>query len=143
VLSSAQLILLLWGATMVHDWWFRGDAPPAAPHPWARCALATLLILGILGTGYQVFMLRMFPVLVDRQDNHGDFRGPSWVAPNRQFGKRAYALRSAYEALDAQLPSSAVLQSNPVTKDSFCTCCIQAVTPPPVMAGAESTLRRR
>jgi hypothetical protein len=113
----AQLILLLWGATMVHDWWFRGDAPPAAPHPWARCALATLLILGILGTGYQVFMLRMFPVLVDRQDNHGDFRGPSWVAPNRQFGKRAYALRSAYEALDAQLPSSAVLQSNPVTKD--------------------------
>jgi len=107
----AQLVLLLWGATMVHDWWFHGPSvePQPAPRPWARRALATLLILGILGTAYQVFMLRMFPVLVDR----GAIRGQSWVAPGRQFGKRTYALRSAYEVLDAQLPSSAVLQSNP------------------------------
>jgi len=111
----AQLILLLWGATMVHDWWFHGSsvAPQPAPPPWVRGALATLLILGILGTAHQVFMLRMFPVLADR----GVIRGPSWVVPNRQFGKRAYALRSAYEGLDAQLPSSAVLQSNPATQD--------------------------
>jgi hypothetical protein len=107
----AQLILLLWGATVVHDWWFHRSsvAPQPALGPWARGALATLLILGVLGTAYQVFMLRMFPVLVDR----GAFRGLSWTDPDRQFGKRAYALRSAYEVLDAQLPSSAVLQSNP------------------------------
>ena len=100
---------------MVHDWWFHGSsvAPQPAPRPWARGALATLLILGILGTAYQVFMLRMFPVLLDR----GAITGESWVAPDRQFGKRAYALRSAYEVLDAQLPSSAVLQSNPATED--------------------------
>jgi len=60
-----------------------------------------------------VFMLRMFPVLLD----NGAIAGPSWVAPDRQFGKRAYALRSAYEVLDAQLSSSAVLQSNPSTQD--------------------------
>ena len=111
----AQLILLLWGATAVHDWWFYRSsvAPQPALGPWARGALATLLILGVLGTAYQVFMLRMFPVLVDR----GAFRGLSWTDPDRQFGKRAYALRSAYEVLDAQLPSSAVLQSNPHAKD--------------------------
>jgi len=111
----AQLILLLWGATVVHDWWFHRSsvAPQPALGPWARGALATLLILGVLGTAYQVFMLRMFPVLVDR----GAFRGLSWIDPDRQFGKRAYALRSAYEVLDAQLPSSAVLQSNPHAKD--------------------------
>ncbi len=111
----AQLILLLWGSTMVHDWWFHGSsvAPQPAPPPWVRGALATLLILGILGTAHQVFMLRMFPVLADR----GAIRGLSWVTPNRQFGKRAYALRSAYEALDAQLPPSAVLQNNPATQD--------------------------
>jgi len=111
----AQLILLLWGATVVHDWWFHRSsvAPQPALGPWARAALATLLILGVLGTAYQVFMLRMFPVLVDR----GAFRGLSWTDPDRQFGKRAYALRSAYEVLDAQLPSSAVLQSNPHAKD--------------------------
>ena len=111
----AQLILLLWGSTVVHDWWFHRSsvAPQPALGPWARGALATLLILGVLGTAYQVFMLRMFPVLVDR----GAFRGLSWIDPDRQFGKRAYALGSAYEVLDAQLPSSAVLQSNPHAKD--------------------------
>ncbi|HKN72682.1 MAG TPA: hypothetical protein VJX30_16735 [Terriglobales bacterium] len=115
----AQLILLLWGATMVHDWWFHGSglgsglAPQLGLRPWARGVIGTLLILGMLGTGYQVFMQRMFPILLDR----GTIRGISWVAPNRQFGKRAYALRSAYEVLDAQVPASAVLQSNPVTDD--------------------------
>ena len=119
----AQLILLLWGATLVHDWWFHGSStvPDILPHAppqiearlWARGALATLLVLGILGTAYQVFMLRMFPVVSDR----GVIAGPSWVDSDRKFGKRAYALRSAYEVLDAQLPSSAVLQGNPSTKD--------------------------
>jgi len=109
----AQLILLLWGATMVHDWWFHGTASQPSPRPWTRGVLATLLILGVLGTAYQVFMLRMFPVLFD----HGTITGESWLGPGRQFGKRAYALRSAYEVLDAQLPSSAVLQSNPSTQD--------------------------
>src|SRR5208337_520020 len=111
----AQLILLLWGAMLVDDWWFHRSsvAPQPAPHPWDRGALATLLILGILGTAYEVFMLRMFPVLYDR----GAIAGPSWVDPDRQFGKRTYALRSAYEVLDAQLPPSAVLQSNPSKED--------------------------
>ncbi|HLM79720.1 MAG TPA: hypothetical protein VK302_03715 [Terriglobales bacterium] len=113
----AQLILLFWGATIVHDWLFRGSivAPQAAPGRWVRGVLATLLILGMVSTAYQVFMLRMFPVLVDRETIAG--LSSSWVLANRQFGKRAYALRSAYEVLDAQLPSSAVLQSNPSTED--------------------------
>jgi hypothetical protein len=72
-----------------------------------------LVFLGVLGTGYQLFMLRMFPVFAD----FGAIAGQSWVVPNRQFGKRAYALRSAYEALGEQLPSSAVVQSNPYTQD--------------------------
>jgi len=51
----------------------------------------------------------MFPVLADRVG----IRGSTWVDMDRKFGKRTYALRSAYEALNDQLPSSAVLQSNP------------------------------
>jgi len=112
----AQLILLLWGATMVHDWWFRGDAPPAAPHPWAPLRARNPFDSRHTRTGYQVFMLRMFPVLVDRQDNHGDFedRAGGSEPAIRQAGLcPAFGVR----ALDAQLPSSAVLQSNPVTKD--------------------------
>ena len=109
----AQLILLLWAATMVHDWWFRGGAPEPAPRLWVRGSLATLLLLGVLGTAYQVFMLRLFPYLSDRRT----IVGISWVdTRDRQFGKRAYALRSAYEALDAQLPASAIVQSNPANE---------------------------
>jgi hypothetical protein len=111
----AQLILLLWGVTIVDDWWFHrsGAASETVLRPWARGALTTLLILGLLGTSYQVFMLRMFPILLDR----GAIAGPSWVDPDPQFGKRTFALRSAYDVLDAQLPSSAVVQSNPSKED--------------------------
>jgi hypothetical protein len=59
-------------------------------------------------------MLRMFPILIDR----AAIRGESWVDTDRQFGKRTFALRSAYAIL-SQLPSSAVLQSNPNNKDSL------------------------
>ena len=114
----AQLILLLWGATVVHDWFFHdsGAAGQLAPRWWTRGALATLLILGMVSTVHQLFMLRMFPVLLDR----GAITKPTWprwVVSHSQFGRRAYALRSAYEALDAQLPSSAVLQSSPPRED--------------------------
>lgn len=109
----AQLILLLWGTAMLNDWWFHRAVPASAPRPWTRAALATLLILGIIGTTYQVFMLRMFPVLYDR----GNLSGISWMEGDGQFGKRTYALRRAYQALDAQLPASAVLQNNPATAD--------------------------
>jgi hypothetical protein len=106
-----QLVLLLWGATIVHDSWFHpaNVTPQNVPRPWVRGVLATLLILGMVGTTYQVFMLRLNPVLVDR----GVIQGQSWVDKDHSFGKRTYALRSAYEALDARLPSSAVVQSNP------------------------------
>jgi len=106
-----QLILLLWAAVLLHDWWFHPSTlpPQLSPSPWVRRTLASLLLLGVLGTAYQVFMLRMFPVLADRVG----IRGSTWVDMDRKFGKRTYALRSAYEALNDQLPSSAVLQSNP------------------------------
>lgn len=114
----AQLILLLWGTTLVHDYWFQRSTvkshatPQSASHLWTRAAVGTLLILGLLGTTYQVWMLRMFPVLLDRGVIAG--AGINWVDPD-QFGKRAYAFRSAYQILDAEMPSSAVLQANPAT----------------------------
>ncbi len=109
----AQLILLLWSATLVDDWWFQGSRASSqiVPRLWVRGALAVLLALGILGTGYQVFVLRMFPIFLDRPGTSG----VGWIDMDHQFGKRAFALRSAYEVLNAQLPASAILQSNPAT----------------------------
>jgi len=107
----AQLILLLWAANMLHEWW-SADAVSRPSLP-LRVTLASLLILGVCGTAYQVFMLRMYPVLYDR----GTVSGESWIESDRQFGQRTYALRSAYEALNARLPATAVVQHNPVTED--------------------------
>jgi hypothetical protein len=114
----AQLVLLLWGATILHDWWFcdSGVTSQTALGWWTRGTLAALLILGTASTANQVFMLRVFPVLLDRGAIPRP-NWPGWVVANPQFGKRAYALRSAYQSLGKQLPSSAVLQSNPPTGD--------------------------
>ena len=106
----AQLILLLWGAAMLYEW--RRDRPQAKPSLWAYAAVTTVLILGIFGTTYELFMLRMFPLLHDR-----GVTGQSWQESDRQFGKRTYALRSLYEDLDTQLNSAAVVQNNPATED--------------------------
>jgi len=114
----AQLILLLWAAMAVHDWWFSGIELQTTPSQWTRRVLATVLVLGVGSTALQVFMLRMFPILLDRGEiARPDW--PAWVVANPQFGKRAYALRSAYQALDTHLPSSAVLQSKPRPGDAI------------------------
>jgi hypothetical protein len=111
----AQLILLLWAAEFLHHWWFpeTAGAPQFLSARWTRGVLAILLLLGVVGTAFQVFMLRMFPVLSDR----GVIAGPGWMPEDRNFGKRAFALRSAYEALDRDLPPSAVFQNNPETEN--------------------------
>lgn len=102
---------------IIDDRWFHPSGLPSQPalRPWVRRTLAALLLLGIVGTAYQVFMLRMYPVLADRVG----IRGLTWVDLDRHFGKRTYALRSAYEVLDAQLPALAVLQSNPSRRYSI------------------------
>jgi len=97
-------------------WWFRGDAPPAAPHPWARCALATLLILA-----YSEPVIRYSCCACSRSSSIGrttmvtfeDRAG--WLRTgNSQAGLcPAFGVRGPRRAT----ASSAVLQSNPVTKD--------------------------
>jgi hypothetical protein len=108
----AQLVFLVWGATLIDDWWF--DSAARLPRPWLRGALAALLILGALGTAYEVFMIRMSPILYDRWQ----IADPGWLDTDRQGGKRIYALRQLYESLNEQLPASAVIQPNPATRNS-------------------------
>jgi hypothetical protein len=98
---------------MVHEWWLDDAAAQPAPGPWARRAVAVLLILGVFGTAYETFMIRMAPLLRERVQ----VAGLGWLDSDRQSAKRTYALRSLYESLDAQLPASAVIQHNPVTQN--------------------------
>lgn len=104
----AQLILLLWGALVVEEWW-------AAPRPtysraWVRFA-QVCMFLGVIGTLYQVTMLRIYPILHD--DTNLDPKLFDWVYFDQKVGERTFALRSVYERLDHLLPAQAILQYNP------------------------------
>ena len=111
--------------------------PTRSAASWVRTVLATLLILGVLGTGYQVFMLRMFPVLVDRSGDSGTKLGGSEPAIRQAgicvaLGLRnsrcaiAFFGRPARQSIHARIAS--------------CTCYIPVMLPPPVMADVEQTL---
>jgi len=71
--------------------------------------LKALLIVGAAGTLYDVAILRLYPLLAD----HGAVATLSWMAPDRQFGKRNYAAREAYEWAAAAVPPAAIIQFNP------------------------------
>jgi hypothetical protein len=70
-----------------------------------------LLALGLIGTVYQVAMLRAYPMLADT--GKVNTLPYPWVDQDRKFGERTYALRSVYDSLDAALPFDAIVQYNP------------------------------
>lgn len=87
--------------------------------PWVRGVLVTLLTLGVVGTMYEVAMIRFAPILYGRYDRYDPWQivNPGGLDTDRQGGKRTYALRSVYETLNAQLPASAIIQHNPATEN--------------------------
>jgi len=110
----AQLILLLWAAVLIDEWWSKGGFG-AEKKILVPVFAAVLLIIGVLGTTYQVAMLRMYPILHDE----GKVRSDTlvWLERDHEVGQRTYALRSAYNTLRATLPVDAIVQYNPNAND--------------------------
>ncbi|HUI41523.1 MAG TPA: hypothetical protein VL523_06110 [Terriglobia bacterium] len=108
-----QFILLLWAAEM----WDDGVLGLAAPRAGrsaasARAAprlVAVALVLGALGSCYEVCMERAFPILADSFA----VQRYSILALDRQLGRRTFELRRAYELLARTLPANATVQHNP------------------------------
>jgi hypothetical protein len=71
-----------------------------------------LILVGLGGTVYEVILLRTYLVATD----FGVVEGVPAYAPDRQFGERAWELRSAYEYLDRSLPPRAKVQASPGSK---------------------------
>jgi hypothetical protein len=109
----AQFVMLLWGASAIDEWLFEDRDFGHSLGKGARLALAGLVLLGVIGTGYELFMSRFFPILIDRER----ISGAILLDPYPQSGERTYALRSLYEALDAKVPSTAVIQHNPLVRN--------------------------
>lgn len=105
----AQLVFLIWGALLLDDWW-SARRVVLEPKRLLVAFCGVLLALGLIGTGYQVVMLRAFPILMDE----GKLEGTAlWLGDTHRFGEQTYALREAYEGLGRLLPAEAVIQYNP------------------------------
>jgi hypothetical protein len=105
-----QLVLLVWAASLIDEW----RSAPRIARPTRKMAPAiagVLLTIGVIGTAYQVAMLRVFPILLDE----GKFTSETvpFLDQDGQLGRRTYALRSAYESLSVALPAESVVQYNP------------------------------
>ncbi|HEV2448706.1 MAG TPA: hypothetical protein VGS58_22390 [Candidatus Sulfopaludibacter sp.] len=74
-----------------------------------RRLLAVFLLLGAIGVAYDLTLTRVYPILAD----HGVVPPIDWMSRDRQFGKRTYAARAAYEWAQARTPESAAIQFNP------------------------------
>ena len=106
----AQFIMLLWAAELMAQRGARAEAANKSFHSWwlRSSVWAPLILMGVLGTCYEVVMLRTYFVL-----NDANIIQPSFHAPDRSFGARALELRQAYDALDQILPRTAHVQASP------------------------------
>ena len=108
-----QFIVLLWAAEM-WDEGVLGFAPPRTGGPAAHSRsaprlVALTLVLGALGSCYELCLERTFPILTD---SFAVQRYP-FLALDRQLGRRTFELRAAYEKLALTLPKGATVQHNP------------------------------
>jgi hypothetical protein len=109
---QAQFLFLLWAVLLLDDWSKGGAAAGMQHGRGIRKFARAMLILGVLGTVYQVIDLRVYTLLYD----WGTIAKPAnWLAEDRQLGRRTFALRSVYQALTESLPRNAVVQYNPLT----------------------------
>ena len=100
----AQFVLLVWAV----DIWPRRDRLNFLSARRKRL-LTACIVLGAAGTVYEIAIVRFYGMLADR----GVVPPQRSMSPDRQFGKRNYAARAAYEWVRATTPETASLQYNP------------------------------
>jgi hypothetical protein len=105
----AQFVLLLWAADIFGEGGERAESQQRSFHGWwLRSVIwAPVIFLGLAGTVYEIGILRFNGILADA----GIF--PVTLSPDRQLGRRTYALRQAYDELKHVLPAAGVVENNP------------------------------
>jgi hypothetical protein len=103
-LLVAEFVLLLWAVDI-----FPRREHLAFLNEHQRDLMVLFVALGAAGTVYDLAIVRLYPVLADR----GVVPPLDWMSPDRDFGKRTYAARAAYEWLQHTTPPTAAVQANP------------------------------
>lgn len=106
-----QFILLVWGTDMISYFWsrqpdihfslFRKPAPVRS----IRVLMAGLLLLGVMTSIQDVFLLRAWPILVDT----GLLNRPN---RDTSHGEKTHEARTVYKLIDDLTPAHAIVQSN-------------------------------
>ena len=102
----AQFALLLWAVDI-----FGERESHAFLTAQQKQALGVCFALGFAGTVTDLTLMRTYPVLADR----GVVPPLDWMAPDRDFGRRAYAARTAYDWLRSTTRPTAAVQANPLS----------------------------
>ena len=109
-----QFILLLWATEM----WNEGVlgfrlVREGQSNKHLRVAprlVAITLVLGVMGSCYEICLQRTYPMLSDLTNG---YKYP-WLSPDRQLGRRTFEIRRAYEEIDRLLPPKAIVQAAPI-----------------------------
>ncbi len=113
-----QFVLLLWAAPLVHDLFCRHRLAASSPRIGAvtKAVLAGTLLLGLLGTGFQLVLLRWYAPLVDA----GGFQQTEgFLGKPQNVGRRTYLLRDGLAQLDKVTTPAFVLQYSVFSMNYF------------------------
>ncbi|HZS54838.1 MAG TPA: hypothetical protein VFA65_10575 [Bryobacteraceae bacterium] len=105
---AAQFVFLLWAADLLISRSQNHLAGKGISNWFLSPVWAPLILIGTLGTAYEIGLLRFEGLLTDT-----GLMPIHYYSPDRQLGHRTYALRRAYDTLRTILPSDAVIQNNP------------------------------
>ncbi len=110
-----QFILLVWAVDVLQPYLFdanliKNKIGNLLFSKNKRLKLLTYFaIAGILTSGIDLTLLRIWPIMVDL----GITGFPNGLSPDIQLGKRTYSSRLAYEFIRESLPADVVIQNNP------------------------------
>jgi hypothetical protein len=109
-----QFILLLWATEMWNEGVVGFGASREGKHVkqprTAPRLIAVTLVLGIMGSCYEICLQRAYPIVADFTNG---YKYP-WLSLDRQLGQRTFEVRRAYEEMDRILPANAIVQAGPV-----------------------------
>jgi hypothetical protein len=103
----AQFVLLLWAVPFVYNWWSR-KRPPRM-----RLLFHAFLWIGVLGTVYQLAELRMFSILLEKQQYVNEV---TWLPRADQLGENLFQTRAAFEEVMTILPRDTTIQFAPTNQ---------------------------
>ena len=115
----AQFVLLLWAVPIVEGFlFFSGSVAQengAMIRPWVKALMFLALAIGLIGTAYQVAMLRGYALLADS----GKIKRCETFLGNDDFSEHTYWLRQGFENLNARTDQTQVIQYNPLHRGTL------------------------